>query len=264
MKRISEYKTLARQSMKSSYGQGVTVFMAVTLANGLLNSIFTVLAGDSQIMLVAYNILSLIIATIIFNPLLVGLSKFFLEQAQGRPDMKNVISPFNTNLTNIVKIGFFRDIKLILWLCPAFVPAFAAVVLMEQNVLVKTPQLATWMPLILIAFMIPGVIKNIEYSVINYILAENPDIKSKDAFKMAKEMMTGCKRRMFLLNLSFIGWIWLGLLACGVGIFMVMPYMEAAKAQFYLDVKANAGYGTAACSEEYDANKIDNGDTFGL
>ena len=264
MKRISEYKELARQSMKGSYGQGVALLIGVSLAQSILSSIFTAMAGTSQVMNIAYMILNLIIATIIFNPLLVGLSKFFLEQAQGRVDMKNVISPFNTNLTNIVKIGFFRDIKLILWMLPSIVVAFAAVAFMGMDAYLGTPAITMCLPIIMLIFMIPGIIKSIEYSIINYILAENPDIKSKDAFKMAKEIMTGNKRRLFLLELSFIGWYFVGMLIFFVGIFFVAAYTEAATAQFYMDIKAHSGYGDASFTEKYDIDRIDDGDTFGI
>lgn len=257
MKTIREYKELARQNMRGSYGQGVALYFGVGMAQSILSTIFTMMAGDSQIMNVAYAILSLIVATIIFNPLLTGLAKFFLEQAQGRPAMKNLFHPFNTNLTNVVKIGFFRDMKQLLWFVPAFIPAVAMVVFIEMGVAAEK---LIAIPFVMLLFMIPGIIKSIEYSVINYILAENPDIKSKDAFKMANEMMTGNKGKLFLLEFSFIGWLLLGALAFGIGMYFVMPYMEAATAQFYLDVKS---YAPVFCGE-YDATKFDDGDTFGL
>lgn len=261
MKRISEYKALARESMKGSYGQGVGLMFAVVMAQSILSGVFSRMMGDSQIMAFAYNILNLIIATIIFNPLLVGLSRFFLEQAQGRPDMNNVFYSFKTNLTNTVKVAFIRDVKLILWFVPAFIGLLAVTI--ESEVTAFLVRSFAFMP-ILVILMIPGIVKSIEYTVINYILAENPDIKSKEAFKMARGMMQGNKHRLFFLELSFIGWIFLGALAFGVGIFFVMPYIEAAAAQFYLDVKAQAGYGIQSSNIEYDRNKIDNGDTFGI
>lgn len=259
MRTSREYRALARQSMQGSYGQGLGVYLGVVFAQSILGNIFTALMGESTILIVAYSILNLIIATIIFNPLLVGLTKFFLEQSQGRVDMNNVFCAFKTNLTNVVKIGFFRDIKLILWFVPTIV---IASILTSSTSL--TPVVAALLPVAMLILMIPGLIKSIEYTAINYILAENPDIKSKDAFRMAKEIMTGNKWKLFRLEFSFLGWMLLGAMACGIGLYFVMPYIESAVSHFYLDAKANAGYDTQTFSEEYDANKIDNGDTFGL
>lgn len=52
--------------------------------------------------------------------------------------------------------------------------------------------------------IIGGIIKHYSYMFIPYILAENPDIKSKDAFMLSKNMTNGYKWKMFLLDLSFI------------------------------------------------------------
>ena len=39
-----------------------------------------------------------------------------------------------------------------------------------------------------------------------YLLAENPDMDSKEAFARSKEMMMGEKWNAFVLGLSFLGW----------------------------------------------------------
>ncbi len=46
-----------------------------------------------------------------------------------------------------------------------------------------------------------GVIKAYQYSMIPYILAENPDIKWKEAFFLSKKLTQGDKRNLFLLDL---------------------------------------------------------------
>ena len=42
---------------------------------------------------------------------------------------------------------------------------------------------------------------------IPYILAENPEIERKKAFKLSKQMMKGNKWRSFVIDLSFYPWI---------------------------------------------------------
>ena len=54
-------------------------------------------------------------------------------------------------------------------------------------------------------------------------------------------MMKGYKMKAFLLDLSFIGWLIVGALCCGIGTLWVAPYMAAAKAELYEEIrKANA------------------------
>ena len=53
-------------------------------------------------------------------------------------------------------------------------------------------------------------------------------------------MMEGNKFRVFVLELSFIGWLILGTLLCGVGTIFVAPYIEATKAELYAVLRCGA------------------------
>lgn len=50
-------------------------------------------------------------------------------------------------------------------------------------------------------------------------------------------MMRGHKLELFLLHLSFIGWALLCVLTLGIGLFWLVPYVQASQAAFYEDVK---------------------------
>ena len=54
---------------------------------------------------------------------------------------------------------------------------------------------------------------------------------------VSKQMMTGQKADLFILDLFFLGWIILGLICCGIGILFVLPYPEATNAEVYLNLK---------------------------
>ena len=64
--------------------------------------------------------------------------------------------------------------------------------------------------------IIGGFIKMYEYKMIPYILAENPQIKTREAFKMSKQMMKGNKWKTFILDLSFFGWHILSIFTFGL------------------------------------------------
>lgn len=79
------------------------------------------------------------------------------------------------------------------------------------------------------------------YKQVPYILAENPTVGIKQAFKLSRQMMKGYKWRAFLLDLSFAGWHILSILSLGaVGIFYTNSYTSAANAKLYLIVRKNA------------------------
>lgn len=85
-------------------------------------------------------------------------------------------------------------------------------------------------------FIIPGIIKSFSYSMSYYILIDDPNISANDARKKSMEMMKGNKWRLFCLEFSFIGWALLSLLTFGILMFWIAPYIEVAKAKFYLSL----------------------------
>jgi uncharacterized membrane protein len=53
-------------------------------------------------------------------------------------------------------------------------------------------------------------------------------------------MTDGHKFKMFVLDLSFIGWYLLGVLLLVVGTLFVLPYDNATRAELYLVLRQNA------------------------
>tara|TARA_B100000683_G_C12298452_1_gene477091 strand:+ start:135 stop:743 length:609 start_codon:yes stop_codon:yes gene_type:complete len=86
-------------------------------------------------------------------------------------------------------------------------------------------------------FIIPGIIAQMKYSQVWFIMAEDNEISGNDALKKSKEMMDGFKMQYFLLALSFIGWILLAMLTCGIGLLWVVPYIQTSYAKFYEALK---------------------------
>ena len=82
-------------------------------------------------------------------------------------------------------------------------------------------------------FIIPGIIKGIAYSMAPYILAENPEMTARDALNKSKEITQGHKGDLFVLALSFIGWILLTIVTFGLASIYVVPYIQATYANTY-------------------------------
>ena len=79
-------------------------------------------------------------------------------------------------------------------------------------------------------FIIPGIIKQYEYMMIPFLLAE--------AFEKSRQMMKGNKWAAFVLDLSFIGWSLLGIITFGlVNIFFAGPYQYLTQSQLYFRLK---------------------------
>ena len=151
-----------------------------------------------------FIVLFIVIAAIhafLFNPLEAGTARFFVRNLNDKAEIRELAYCYDHGYLNVVKTVFLRDLYIVLW------------------------------GLLLI---IPGIIKSYEYRMVNYILAENPVMNTKEVFAMSRDMMRGNKWRAFVLDLSFIGWHLLSLITIGlVGIFYVFPYKNMTNAALY-------------------------------
>ena len=85
--------------------------------------------------------------------------------------------------------------------------------------------------------IIPGIIMSYAYMMTFFVLADDPQVGPREAIRRSAEMMRGNKWKLFCLYCRFIGWSLLALLTCGIGFLWLMPYMQAATAHFYEDVR---------------------------
>lgn len=89
--------------------------------------------------------------------------------------------------------------------------------------------------------VIPGVVKRLAYSMVPYIIYENPRLSPTEAIRISRTMTDGHKWELFVLELSFIGWHLLSAFSAGlVGIFWSVPYMGLTHAGVYETLKQNA------------------------
>ncbi|MGN1051327.1 MAG: DUF975 family protein, partial [Acutalibacteraceae bacterium] len=85
-----------------------------------------------------------------------------------------------------------------------------------------------------------GIIKHYEYKMIPYIIAENPNIKRKDAFLLSKEMMKGNKFGAFKLDLTMLPYRILGVLTFGIfDVLFGYPYIYAVESELYTSLRKN-------------------------
>jgi len=133
------------------------------------------------------------------NVIKVGLFRFLLDARQNKPSIGTLFWAFKDGrYSNTVKTMFSYNIRIFLWS---------------------------------LLFVAPGIIKTFQYFYVPFILADAPD--SKNALDQSSEMTKGEKGKIFVLEMSFIGWLVLGALACGVGLLFVIPYIEITNAGLY-------------------------------
>ena len=162
--------------------------------------IFALVVGGILLFIVLFIVIAAIHA-FLFNPLEAGTARFFVRNLNDKAEIRELAYCYDHGYLNVVKTVFLRDLYIVLW------------------------------GLLLI---IPGIIKSYEYRMVNYILAENPEMDTKEVFAMSRDMMRGNKWRAFVLDLSFLGWHLLSLITIGLaGIFYVFPYRNMTNAALY-------------------------------
>lgn len=154
-------------------------------------------------------IVGILIQTFLSNVVRVGLCSYFLESRKTKTDagFQRLFFGFGGGkYMKLVKVMFMKNLIVFGWT---------------------------------LLLIIPGIIKAYQYAMVPYMMAENPDLDYRSALDGSREMMAGHKFRLFVLELSFIGWELLGILACCIGVLFVLPYQNATFAEFYADLKEN-------------------------
>ena len=84
-------------------------------------------------------------------------------------------------------------------------------------------------------------IKRYAYFLTPFIVAENPDIRPREAIRLSRRMMDGHKWECFVLELSFIGWRILGYVTFGAAdVLWSVPYQMASFAEYYAALRHEA------------------------
>jgi len=161
---------------------------------------------SGAIISIAGSILPGIGAILVTGPMTYGLTYVFLNQARNQEDMNlgDLFKAFNADFLQYFLLGLMVAIFTYLWS---------------------------------LLFVIPGIVKAYSYSMAFYLKADHPEWGWKECIDESRRMMDGHKAELFILDLSFIGWLIVGSLVCGIGVLWVAPYMNAARTYFYESIR---------------------------
>lgn len=184
---------------------------ASSFADSIPNLTSTDIAGIIFIISIIFAIflvifvLAFAFSLFVFCPLQIGCHRFFIRCENGTAALDDVVFAYSSCYLNVVKTMFFYSLYLTLW---------------------------TFL------FIIPGIIKGLEYRMIPYLIAENPNLSTKEAFALSKQMMDGEKWNAWVLDWSFFGWNLLSVFTCCIlAVFYVAPYQNLTNAQLYAVLK---------------------------
>lgn len=208
-----ELKQKARESLTGKYGEAFIVMLLFSILTSVATNIGGAIATYIEFGSESYEIygttitlsyMSEIISLIISSLLSFGYLNFFLKISRNENaeinDLWSKINMFFPYLGVSILIGLFTSLWSLL-------------------------------------FIIPGIIASFSYSMTYYIMLDNPNMSCLDAIKESKRIMKGHKWDYFVLNLSFIGWILLGIFTLGILYIWLVPYIAVTECNFYNEIK---------------------------
>lgn len=178
----------------------------ISIVQKQLNLLVFVFAVTASIVIV---VLGLLVIFCIGNPVKVSSKRFFMCNRKRTANIGMILYVFRNHYTmHVTASMFYRTVSII-----------------GHGLLL----------------VVPGIMKHYEYSLIPYILAENPTMSYKRAAQLSTKMSEGQKMAMLKMDLSFLFWEIAGIFSLGlVSVFYTMPYREFAKAELYEVLRQNA------------------------
>lgn len=211
MIRNSEIRERARISLERRlFG---SVWMTLLVCNllyaaiiGIPNMLSSVITRISPAVGALLGFLFVVATVILQGPLGYGLARMYHKVAKGERvgTVTDLFVGFREDFPDSWLLGFMRTLFIALW------------------------------SLLLI---IPGIVKAYAYSMAFFIQQEAKDKNWRSCLDESADLTYGYKGKLFLLDLSFIGWYLVGLLCLGVGVLWVEVYHAEARAHFYEELK---------------------------
>ena len=227
---VSEVKEIGKSKFKANYWPCVlvAVLMGLFTAGSSasvsskvqetdLNASFNSLTPEQQAAVIAVVVgavlvvvgISLVVKIFLANPIELGGSLFFKQNVEETPASLDLLKAGFQNYGHTFATLLLRDVFTLLW-C--------------------------------LLLLIPGIVAAYAYRMVPFILAENPDMPAREVIARSREMMRGNKWRAFVLDLSVLGWIILGVVTLGLGlVFWTEPYIKSADAALYVKLKEQQG-----------------------
>ncbi|MER2024197.1 MAG: DUF975 family protein [Eubacteriales bacterium] len=206
-----------------------------------------IIAMISGIIVIAL-IISIALNLFLFGPLTVGCARY-TELAIKRPADFNLGRGFSPNYWNVVKSMFIRTLFTALW---ALLYAVVYLILTGIVVGVMIASDASGGVIVFLMFLLFLIglaggfllaLKLYEYRMIPYILASDPNMARRDVFRISKEMVKGERLNILVLDLSFIGWILLAVLTCGIWMIVyVNPYKMLTEGALFHKLCEKVGF----------------------
>ena len=208
MKSSSEYRAMARESLRGVWNESALAYLII-LAVACIFSVSSVVAPQEILWLQgSLSGVQVAVSLLLIVPLGYGFNNAMLS----------LVRCESNTPTNNMLAYFKRDYS-------RSVPALVLVALAQLGLGIVTLGIG----IVILAYA---------YAMVPYLLRDYPELTATEALRTSRQMMRGHKWDLFVLDFTFIGWMILCCFTLGIGFIWLQPYMSAAHAHFYENLKA--------------------------
>ncbi len=212
-----QYKEKAKELMVGKYGAVIPILLIFAVIEGAFSAISTSLQPKYEIdwetmtrVLVAEgnSALASIVSIIIFIVgaiVIYSTTKMFIQTADDQTPVieEIIVAGVKENPLRSIGLQFLIGLFTLLWA---------------------------------LLFIIPGIVKAYAYSMSFYLTIRKPSISSSDAIDISKKITMGYKSDLFMLDLSYLGWYFLGLFTFGILWLWIIPKHMTVRTLYFKEI----------------------------
>lgn len=228
---IAELKSRGKQAFRANYWQSVAVsFVMAIFAGGTASAASNrVQSTTSEVtvegagvspeqaaflaavvlgVIFTVGIVGSIVHALLANPIEVGGRRFFEKNANDPTTQFNTMFEGFQDYGRVLVTMLIRDVFILLWT---------------------------------LLLIIPGAMKAYSYRLVPYLVKDRPELSPMEVLAESEALMRGNRWQAFVMDLSFLGWLLLGVVTLNLGnIFWTNPYMNATDAELYRTLTGQA------------------------
>ena len=226
----AELKEMARNNLAGKWGIAVGFSVLEILILILLSCATVPLArAYTPFGIIIYLIASLIVGLIgsLFSA---GSAYFFLNICRGREyRISDLFAAFKMHPDRFLIVALILTLIETVFQFPSLMLSFSSTTEnFSYSIIISS--------LCTLVGSVVSLILSLFFALSTYLLLDFTEMGAIASMKLSARLMRGNKGRYFYINLSFLGWIFLGSLSFGIGLLWIQPYINMTMAYFYTDV----------------------------
>lgn len=183
--------------------------------------------------------LSFVATTFVTDPMTVKVAGFFLvfnRDPEHLPSPLTVCDCFGPGYLRLVSAMLQRTIRVFAWSAIPLVVGAVIPGMFEQVDVsgISAIRVNDWYYWFILAAAIVNLYRGLSYSMVPYLLADEPDISASEALRRSVHLTKGRIWELFVLQLSFFGWLMLVSITFMIGAIYAYPYLEGTMAAYYI------------------------------